>query len=75
MSLTFHCSCNAKIPGSVFHFYDLRKNLAGYSATRHQREVGTGYFDLVSSVVSGGQSSTRAMAESTEAGQFVHAAE
>ena len=47
----------------------------GYSATRHQREVGTGYFDLVSSVVSGGQSATRAMAESTEADQFVHAAE
>src|SRR5215831_14798662 len=32
----------------------------GYSATRHQREVGTGYFDLVSIIISGGQSSTTA---------------
>ncbi|MCG8544982.1 MAG: isocitrate lyase [Alphaproteobacteria bacterium] len=43
---------------------------AGYSATRHQREVGTGYFDAVSVAVSGGQSSTTAMAGSTETAQF-----
>lgn len=42
----------------------------GYSATRHQREVGTGYFDAVSNTVSGGQSSTTAMLGSTEAAQF-----
>jgi len=42
----------------------------GYSATRHQREVGTGYFDAVSNTVSGGQSSTTAMAGSTESAQF-----
>ena len=42
----------------------------GYTATRHQREVGTGYFDLVSQMVSGGTSSTTALAESTEADQF-----
>ena len=42
----------------------------GYTATRHQREVGTGYFDAVSTAVSGGQSSTTAMADSTESGQF-----
>ncbi len=42
----------------------------GYSATRHQREVGTGYFDLVSQVISGGVSSTTALADSTEAAQF-----
>ena len=42
----------------------------GYTATRHQREVGTGYFDLVSSIVSGGVSSTLALKESTEAAQF-----
>ena len=42
----------------------------GYTATRHQREVGTGYFDLVSSIVSGGVSSTLALEESTEAAQF-----
>ena len=42
----------------------------GYSATRHQREVGTGYFDQVSVVITGGKSSTTAMAESTETAQF-----
>jgi isocitrate lyase len=42
----------------------------GYSATRHQREVGTGYFDAVSMAISGGQSSTTALANSTEAKQF-----
>jgi isocitrate/methylisocitrate lyase len=44
----------------------------GYTATRHQREVGTGYFDLVSKAVSGGRSSTTAMEGSTEAAQFDH---
>jgi isocitrate lyase len=43
----------------------------GYTATRHQREVGTGYFDEVSLVIGGGMSSTVALAESTEAEQFV----
>jgi isocitrate lyase len=42
----------------------------GYTATRHQREVGTGYFDEVAQVISGGQSSTTAMAGSTETEQF-----
>jgi isocitrate lyase len=42
----------------------------GYTATRHQREVGTGYFDAVSLAVSGGESSTTAMAHSTETAQF-----
>jgi len=42
----------------------------GYTATRHQREVGTGYFDLVSNAITGGESSTTALAESTEADQF-----
>ena len=42
----------------------------GYSATRHQREVGTGYFDEVAMTISGGQSSTTALADSTEAAQF-----
>ncbi|WP_347263435.1 isocitrate lyase [Nitrobacter sp.] len=42
----------------------------GYSATRHQREVGTGYFDLVSTTITGGQSSTTALHDSTEAAQF-----
>ncbi|HLM71447.1 MAG TPA: isocitrate lyase [Polyangiaceae bacterium] len=42
----------------------------GYTATRHQREVGTGYFDQVAQVVSGGLASTIALKESTEAQQF-----
>jgi isocitrate lyase len=42
----------------------------GYTATKHQREVGAGYFDLVSQVVSGGQSSTLALKGSTEEDQF-----
>jgi isocitrate lyase len=42
----------------------------GYTATRHQREVGTGYFDQVSMVVTGGTSSTTALKGSTEAEQF-----
>jgi isocitrate lyase len=42
----------------------------GYTATRHQHEVGTGYFDLVAQVVSGGTASTLALEESTEAAQF-----
>ncbi len=43
---------------------------AGYTATRHQREVGTGYFDAVAIAISGGTSSTTALKESTEAAQF-----
>ncbi len=42
----------------------------GYSATRHQREVGTGYFDEVAQVIAGGASSTTALAGSTEVEQF-----
>jgi isocitrate lyase len=42
----------------------------GYTATRHQREVGTGYFDLVNLAISGGTASTTAMSESTEHAQF-----
>jgi isocitrate lyase len=53
----------------------------GFTATRHQREVGTGYFDQVAVTISAGQSSTTAMGESTESDQFkkdaakLHAAE
>src|SRR5262245_22745106 len=42
----------------------------GYTATKHQREVGTGYFDEVAQVISGGTSSTVALKESTETEQF-----
>jgi isocitrate lyase len=47
----------------------------GYTATRHQREVGTGYFDQVAMAITGGASSTTAMHESTEAAQFKTAKE
>ena len=42
----------------------------GYTATRHQREVGTGYFDQVAEVISGGKASTLALEDSTEEHQF-----
>jgi len=47
---------------------------AGYTATRHQREVGTGYFDEIAQVVSEGKSSTTALNGSTEQEQFSGAA-
>ena len=43
----------------------------GYTATKHQREVGTGYFDAVAQVISSGHSSTLALEGSTEQAQFV----
>ena len=42
----------------------------GYSATRHQREVGSGYFDQVLETITGGGSSTLALRGSTEEQQF-----
>ncbi|HEY5655483.1 MAG TPA: isocitrate lyase, partial [Woeseiaceae bacterium] len=42
----------------------------GYSATRHQREVGAGYFDAVTQVVAAGHSSLSALTGSTEEAQF-----
>jgi isocitrate lyase len=42
----------------------------GYTATRHQREVGTGYFDDVANVIAAGQASTTALDGSTETAQF-----
>jgi isocitrate lyase len=43
---------------------------SGYTATRHQREAGAGYFDAVMEAVSGGESSTLALKGSTEEAQF-----
>jgi isocitrate lyase len=51
--------------------FDLEE--AGYTATRHQREVGAGYFDSVLEAITGGESSTLALRGSTEEEQF-HAA-
>ena len=42
----------------------------GYTATKHQREVGTGYFDEVTQAVQGGKSSVTALSGSTEEEQF-----
>jgi isocitrate lyase len=42
----------------------------GFTAVRHQREVGVGYFDAVATAASGGMASTTALATSTEAAQF-----
>ncbi|MBL6782049.1 MAG: isocitrate lyase [Alphaproteobacteria bacterium] len=47
----------------------------GYTAHRHQREVGAGWFDAISTTVKGGESSTTALNESTEDAQFNPAAE
>jgi isocitrate lyase len=54
---------------------EFESEIDGYTATRHQREVGTGYFDKVSLAITGGKSSTTAMGESTESAQFNAAAE
>ena len=42
----------------------------GYSAIKHQREVGVSYFDKISEIISAGESSTTAMQDSTETEQF-----
>ncbi len=49
---------------------EFRSEAKGYTATRHQREVGTGYFDAVSMVISGGNTTTAALLGSTEEEQF-----
>jgi isocitrate lyase len=53
-----------------FQQQEFRSEEFGYTATRHQREVGTGYFDEVATVISEGHSSTTALTGSTEAEQF-----
>ncbi|MGQ0595311.1 MAG: isocitrate lyase [Gammaproteobacteria bacterium] len=49
---------------------ELRAEAQGYSATKHQREVGTGYFDAVTQAITGGTSSLTALSGSTEEAQF-----
>jgi isocitrate lyase len=53
------------------HEFELEEH--GYTATRHQREVGAGYFDAVAQLISGGRSSTLALTGSTEEAQFERA--
>jgi isocitrate lyase len=62
---TEHMSAYARLQEAEF-----AAEADGYTATKHQREVGTGYFDLVAEVLSAGQASTLALKESTEAAQF-----
>src|SRR5438128_5620222 len=50
---------------------ELAREADGYTATKHQREVGAGYFDQVLAAIMGGEASTAALAGSTEAEQFV----
>ncbi|MUG70181.1 MULTISPECIES: isocitrate lyase [Paenibacillus] len=57
---------------SEFQQAEFSSEARGYEATRHQREVGTGYFDEVSQVITGGTSSTTALEGSTEQEQFTH---
>ncbi len=49
---------------------EFASEVSGYTATKHQREVGTGYFDAVAQAVSNGSSSTTALEGSTETAQF-----
>ncbi len=49
---------------------EFKREADGYTATKHQREVGTGYFDKVLMTLSGGQATTGALSGSTEAEQF-----
>ncbi len=49
---------------------EFAREASGYTATRHQREVGTGYFDQVLMTITGGEASTSALAGSTETEQF-----
>ena len=71
----FELACGYRDRGmaaySVLQQAEFASEAHGYTATRHQREVGTGYFDAVSLAI--GQSSTTAMSDSTEAHQFVAA--
>ena len=57
---------------SQFQQTEFASESRGYEATRHQREVGTGYFDEVSQVITSGTSSTTALSGSTEEEQFAH---
>jgi isocitrate lyase len=53
-----------------FQAVEFASESRGYTATRHQREVGTGYFDEIAKIVGGGESSTTALSGSTEEAQF-----
>jgi len=70
----FELSNKYKIEGmtaySNFQQKEFKAAKDGFTATKHQHEVGTGYFDKVSQVINGGNSSTLALKNSTEEDQF-----
>jgi isocitrate lyase len=70
----FELACNYRERGmaaySELQQAEFAAEAAGYTATRHQREVGVGYFDAIAMAISGGSSSTTALSGSTEAAQF-----
>lgn len=55
---------------STLQNQEFAAEIRGYTATKHQREVGTGYFDMVNTTITRGESSTLAMKGSTEEAQF-----
>ena len=67
-----HAECGNRCSSLCLSYLQLEMaaEARGYTATKHQREVGTGYFDVVSTVCSNGASSTLALVGSTEASQF-----
>ena len=61
---------NGMVGYSELQEAEFAAELNGYTATRHQREAGTSYFDAISQALTGGKSSTVAMSGSTEEDQF-----
>jgi isocitrate lyase len=70
----FELACEYRMRGmaaySELQQAEFDREADGYTATKHQREVGTGYFDEVATVISGGEASTLALTGSTELAQF-----
>jgi len=58
------------VVGAACGALEFAAETTGYTATRHQREVGTGYCDQVAEVISAGSASTLALEGSTEQAQF-----
>jgi isocitrate lyase len=69
-SLAYDFKARGMTAYAEFQAQEFVSEAFGYTATRHQREVGTGYFDEVASVIGEGNVSTTALVESTEAEQF-----
>ena len=68
--LAYDYGCRGMPAYAEFQQREFASEERGYTATRHQREVGTGYFDEVAKAIGGGASSTTALTGSTEEAQF-----